>query len=197
VNVGILGGTFDPVHNGHLLLAERAREQLQLDEVLFIPAGDPWRKSNRVVTPAEHRLAMLQLAIADNDAFGISGVELARGGPTYTADTIEALASERLDDAFWFILGSDALDDLPNWREPERIVRHAMLAVAARESRDVDEAASRVPKVRDRIVPIVCPRYDVSSTDIRARVAAGQSVRYLVPEPVRLYIEERGLYQGA
>jgi nicotinate-nucleotide adenylyltransferase len=195
MNVGILGGTFDPVHNGHLLLAEHAREQLSLDEVLFIPAGDPWRKSHRAITPAEHRVAMLRLAIEGNDAFGISDLELTRSGPTYTADTLEALAGERLDDAFWFILGADALADLPNWREPERIVRHALLAVAPREAQEVNVAALSMPALADRIVSFTCPRLDTSSTEIRERAAAGRSIRYLVPDAVASYVDVKGLYR--
>jgi nicotinate-nucleotide adenylyltransferase len=195
VKVGILGGTFDPVHIGHLVLAEHAREQLALDEVLFVPAGEPWRKSHRTITAAEHRLSMLRLAIEGNSAFGISDVELRREGPTYTADTLETLAGERLDDAFWFILGADALADLPNWRDPARIVRHAMLAVAPRESELIDAAALGVPDIEGRIATFTCPRIDVSSTGIRERVAAGSSIRYLAPDAVRTYIEAHALYR--
>jgi nicotinate-nucleotide adenylyltransferase len=195
MNVGILGGTFDPVHLGHLLLAEQARVQLTLDEVLFIPAGEPWRKSHRAVTPAEHRLAMLRLAIQGNSAFGISDIEVRRDGPTYTADTLEALAGERLDDAFWFILGADALWDLPNWREPGRIVKHALLAVAQRESHEAAPAELNLPELVGRITSFECPRIDISSTDIRARAADGLSIRYLTPDAVGAYIEEHALYR--
>ncbi|MGH7622738.1 MAG: nicotinate-nucleotide adenylyltransferase, partial [Gemmatimonadaceae bacterium] len=142
VRVGVLGGTFDPVHNGHLILAEQARVELALDLVLFIPAGEPWRKSQRAITPGSERLAMLRLAIEGNDGFGISDIELRRPGPTYTADTLETLAAERLDDEFWFIIGSDALADMPNWHEPERIVRHATLAVAPRDAVTASAAAA-------------------------------------------------------
>jgi nicotinate-nucleotide adenylyltransferase len=195
MNVGILGGTFDPIHIGHLVLAEQAGEQLALDHVLFIPAGDPWRKSHRAITPAEHRLAMLRLAVEGNGAFGISDIELRRDGPTYTADTLEALAGERLDDAFWFILGADALADLPNWRDPERLVRHAMLAVAPREAQAVDVAQLAIPALAGRVTTFDCPRIDISSTEIRARAAAGRSIRYLVADPVYAYIETHSLYR--
>jgi nicotinate-nucleotide adenylyltransferase len=191
----VLGGTFDPVHVGHLVLAERARDALRLDVVLFVPAGEPWRKSHREITHASHRLAMLHLAVDDNDGFGISDVELRREGPSYTADTLAALAGERLDDEFFFIVGSDALADLPNWHEPERIARHALLAVAPREDEVVDAASLGVPGIAERIVTFAMPRIDVSSTDVRARVAAGASVRYVVPDAVRAYIEEHGLYR--
>ncbi len=194
VRVGILGGTFDPVHVAHLVLAECAREQLSLDEVLFVPAAEPWRKGDREITPAAHRLEMLKLAIADNTGFGISDIELRRSGPTYTADTLEALAGERLDDEFWFIVGADALADLPNWHEPEGIVAHARLAVAPREGVDVDTASLGVPGLSDRIDAFSLPLLEISSSDIRARVAAGHSIRYLVPDGVEGYIRDHGLY---
>jgi len=194
VRVGILGGTFDPVHVAHLILAEEAREALGLDEVLFIPAGEPWRKSARAITPAEHRLAMLRLALEGNEAFGISDIELRRSGPTYTADTLEELAGERLDDEFYFIVGADALADLPNWHEPERIVAHAVLAVAPRELQEVNVVALNLPGLARRIQAFPLPRIDISSTDIRARVAAGASIRYLVPDAVERYIRAHGLY---
>jgi nicotinate-nucleotide adenylyltransferase len=194
MRVGVLGGTFDPVHVAHLVIAERAREELSLDLVLFIPAGDPWRKSDREITAARHRLAMLKLAIAGNDAFGVSDLELRRVGPTYTADTLATLAGERLDDAFWFIVGADALADLPNWHEPGRIVKHARLAVAPRDVQDANVVAQGVAEFRDRIDLFHAPRMEVSSTDIRARAAAGRSIRYLVPEAVGGYIAEHRLY---
>jgi nicotinate-nucleotide adenylyltransferase len=196
VRVGILGGTFDPIHVAHLRLAENAREALALDEVLFVPAGDPWRKSDRRITAAEHRLAMLQLAVANRDDFAISEIELRRGGPTYTADTLEELAGERLDDEFWFIVGADALSDMPNWHEPERIVAHAMLAVAARAGETVDPAKGVLPGVAGRVQTFSMERMDVSSTDIRALVAAGRSIRYLVPLEVERYIAAHQLYRA-
>jgi len=196
MRVGLLGGTFDPVHLGHLILAEEARGALDLALVLFIPAGDPWRKAERTITPPEHRLAMLQLAIAGNDAFGVSDIELRREGPTYTADTLEALAAERLDDEFFFIAGSDALADMPNWHDPDRIVKHATLAVAPRDVQEANAVILNIPGIKAHIVTFAMPRIDISSTDIRGRVSAGQRIRYLVPDPVEGYITERGLYRG-
>ena len=196
MRVGVLGGTFDPVHIAHLRLAEAARESLALDEVLFVPAGQPWRKSDRRITAGEHRLAMLELAVAGNDDFCVSDLELKRPGPTYTADTLELLAGERLDDEFYFIVGTDALADLPNWHEPRRIVAHATLAVAAREDERVNVATLEVPGVAARLEPFPMIRMDISSTDIRARASAGRSIRYLVPDAVARYIAEHGLYRG-
>ena len=200
MRVGILGGTFDPVHTGHLVLAEHAADGLALDIVLFIPAGDPWRKEH-TPAPAQHRLAMLKLAVEGNDRFGISDIELRRAGPTYTADTLESLAAERLDDEFWFIVGADALADLPNWHEPERILRHATLAVAPRDAgppltREGRAALTQqVDGYEDRIARFDMPQIDISSTRIRDRVAVGRSIRYLVPDAVRAYITHHGLYR--
>jgi nicotinate-nucleotide adenylyltransferase len=194
MNVGVLGGTFDPVHNGHLILAEHARTQLALDIVLFVPAGDPWRKSHRAITPAKHRLAMLMLAIEGHPALGISDIELRHAGPTYTADTLEALAAERLDDAFYFIVGADALADLPAWHEPARIVQHAMIAVAQRSGSEVEAAIAAVPQLAHRIVRFDMPATSISSTDVRAHAAAGDNITTLVPPPVARYISEHNLY---
>jgi nicotinate-nucleotide adenylyltransferase len=194
MKVGVLGGTFDPVHLGHLILADQAREALALDEMLFIPAGEPWRKSSREITTAEHRLAMLGAAIDGNDAFGISEVELRRPGPTYTADTLEALAGERLDDIFYFIIGADALADLPAWHDPARIVLHALLAVAPRDGLPATRRVPGVPGIEGRIEQFAMPRIEISSTDIRARVAAGTSIRYMVPAAVEAYIRKHKLY---
>ena len=149
----------------------------------------------RAITAAEQRLAMLRLAIAGNDPFGISDIELRRSGPTYTADTLEALAGERLDDEFYFILGADALEDLPHWRDPGRIVAHATLAVAPRDDQPVDEAVLSAAGIAARIEQFAFPRIEISSTMIRERVAAKRSIRYLVPAPVGAYIAERRLYE--
>ena len=197
MRVGILGGTFDPVHNGHLALARAAHADLGLDLVLFIPAGEPWRKT-REISSAEHRLEMLRLAIAGEQAFGISDIELRRSGPTYTADTLEALAGERLDDSFWFIVGADALADLPQWMDPARIVDHAMIAVADRGGASIEAAiaaaTTAVPALEGRIQRFTMPAVDVSSTDIRARVAAGEDITAMVPAVIATYIRDQGLY---
>jgi len=193
MRAGVLGGTFDPVHNGHLALAAAARDYFRLDLVLFVPAGQPWRKT-REITPAEHRLAMLRLAIAGNDTFGISELELRRSGPTYTADTVDALASERLDDEFWFIAGADALADLPNWKEPGRIARHAIIAVAPRNGADIERAVAAVPSLAGRIEAFPLSEVDVSSTEVRRCVAEGEPIDEMVPAGVAAYIRKRQLY---
>lgn len=185
---GILGGTFDPIHLGHLLLGEAAREQLRLDSVLFVPAGTQWRKAGREIAPAEHRAAMAELAVADNPAFEVSKVEVEIPGPSYTADTLEAL-SETPDVQLYLILGKDAFQDLPNWVRPERIRELATLAVAARNGETVTE---ETPVVR-----LEMPEIGISATDIRERVRAGRTIRYLVPALVEAYIRNHGLYRNS
>ena len=184
--IGILSGTFDPIHIGHLILGETAREQLSLDRVLFMPAGLQWRKTRREIASAEHRLAMLRLAIAGNPAFEASTIEVDRAGPSYTADTLEELHSREPDAELFFIVGGDALEDMPNWVRPERIRELATLAVAARDGDPVGKGA----------VHLQMPVIGISATDIRQRVAAGRSVRYLVPSGLEKYIREHGLYAG-
>lgn len=193
MRLGILGGTFDPVHIGHLLLAESAREQLELHRVLFVPAALQWRKAERKITEARHRLQMLRLALSDNPAFQISEMEIARGGPSYTVETLEELSRTCAGDDLYFILGEDALADLTNWREPDRIVRLARLVVAARR---VDGAPPARGKYAEGAVRLEMPLLEISSTDIRRRVAAGRSIRYRVPASVEAYILDNGLYRS-
>ncbi len=210
--IGVLGGTFDPIHLAHLRLAEEAREQLGLHQVLFMPAPLPWRKANRKVTPVEHRLAMVRLAIAGNPFFEVSTIELEQSGPTYTANTLAALqrqfAVERqppdsLPDrradgaALHFILGADALFDLPNWHEPQQIIALARLAVTARASARMPDLAALellVPSVSAALERVVMPALEISSSDIRSRAGEGRSLRYLLPPAVIDYITVHQLY---
>lgn len=196
--IALLGGTFDPPHIGHLVLGECVRWQFECDRVLFVPAGDPYRKTGtdtaenrraavaapRVVTPGTLRLEMVRLAIADNPRFAADGREVARAGPTYTIDTLRELRAEGCEDLV-LVLGSDTLADLPNWREPEEIRRLARVVVAEKEP-----GADTGPFDR-----VEMPLLRISSTGIRARVAAGKPVRYLVPEAVRQFIERKDLYR--
>lgn len=196
--IGLLGGTFDPVHLGHLRLAEEAREQLGLDRVLFLPAPRPWRKARRTITPVAQRLAMVRLAVAGNPHFAVSTLELERAGPTYTADTLEALHAELgAGVTLHFILGADALRDLPNWSRPERIVALTRLAVAERRRgalRDLATLEARVPGLTIALERVAMPLLAISSTDLRRRAAAGRSLRYLAPDAVAAYIAEHRLY---
>jgi len=197
--VGVLGGTFDPVHIGHLLLAESAREELGLERVVFMPAGRPWRKASREVSPAEHRLAMLRLAVAGNDAFEVSTIEVEREGPTYTVETLEELRRKDPGAALFFIVGEDALADLPNWREPQRILELATVAVAGRtaEGPNLRQAEAMMPGLVARAVWLRMPIIEISATGIRERVRLGLSIRYRVPAAVEAYIREHRLYVRA
>ena len=196
MKLGVLGGTFDPVHIAHLLLAQRAYEQLGLDRVLWLPAGDPWRKADRVVSPTEHRLAMVRLAIRGNPAFQVCSLELEREGATYSVETLVALGQEYAGSELVFLLGRDALEDLPNWHKPERLVQLAKLAVAFRRGEQLtpEKLERLLPGLAARVVWIEMPRLDISGTELRLRAAAGDSLRYLVPEGVEAYIREQGLY---
>jgi nicotinate-nucleotide adenylyltransferase len=193
MRLGVLGGTFDPVHVGHLLLAEEAREQLGLERVLFVPAGQPWRKAGRQISEAAHRLKMLRLAIEDNPAFEVSELETARAGPSYTGETLAAIGDKHKDAELFFVLGEDALADLPNWRDPDRILELAMLAVARRpgEGAGSPELVAIAP---GREVWLSMPQIGISSSDIRERVRKGLSVRYRVPDAVGAYIRKHKLY---
>ena len=196
---GVLGGTFDPPHVGHLLLAEWAKEELRLDRVIWVPAGDPWRKWNTGVTPAKQRVAMVRRAIARNRSFRVSTLEVERHGPAYAVDTLAALRRENPNRGVIFILGLDALRDLPNWRQPRRLISMAELAVAARGRQRLSAAELErlLPGLSHRVVWLSMPRVDISATDLRRRASEGRSLRYLVPDSVEEYIRRHGLYAAA
>ncbi len=192
---GIFGGTFDPIHIGHLILAEEALLRLPLDRVTFVPAGTPWRKPGRPITPAADRLAMVRLAVADNLGFDVSEAEIERGGYSYMADTLAQIAGA--GEELFVILGADALVDLPDWVRPDEIVRLARIVVAARPGFDataVSAAAARIEGLRERLILLPMPLIEVSATDLRGRARRGESLRYLVPEAVASYIRAHGLY---
>lgn len=195
--IGMLGGTFDPPHNAHLALAEAARATLDLDRVVFVPAGDPWRKRDRAVTPAAARVEMVRAAIADLPWATVSTVEVDREGPSYTAETLAALVEPGQE--WWFILGADALADMPHWSEPERIIECARLAVARRPDSEgpllSGEVRRAMPGIEGRIDFIVMPQLDISATEIRRRVASGESTDDLLPHAVREVMERLELYR--
>ncbi len=197
LRLGVLGGTFDPVHRGHLMLAGAARDELRLDEVLFVPAGRPWRKAGRGIASEEHRLAMLQRALEGEPAFRVATLELERAGPSYTADTLEVLREERPNDELFFILGEDALVDLPNWARPQRIVELAKLALARRAdtaAQAIEEVGRRLPGLLERVGWLKMPLVEVSATEIRERVSSGLPIGDMVTPAVEAYIREHGLY---
>jgi nicotinate-nucleotide adenylyltransferase len=202
---GVLGGTFDPVHFAHLAIAEEARDALGLAGVLFVPAAVPPHKPGRSITPARDRMAMLELAIADNDAFHVSRVEVERRGLSYTVDTIELLLVEPprpWDPAagLVFILSVEALLGLETWRDPERLLRSCRLAVVPRPGYPVAPLpwmAEHFPGFEERVIVLDGPDLGHSASAIRDRVAHGRSIRYLVPPDVEAYIHVHGLYRPA
>jgi nicotinate-nucleotide adenylyltransferase len=194
--IGILGGTFDPPHLAHLAVAEEAREALGLARVLFVPAGQPWQKADRAVTPGPLRLAMVERAIMGNPFFVADPREVNRPGPSYSVETIAELAAETGAEP-WFILSAEALAGLSTWRDPERILALARLCVVPREGApDAAVALFRQghPEAADRIAVLDHPRLAISSTLVRDRVRAGRSIRYLVPDAVAAMITEYALY---
>jgi nicotinate-nucleotide adenylyltransferase len=196
--IGVLGGTFDPIHNGHLGIADAACRELGLARVLFVPARDPWLKGRVDVMPSCDRVEMLKLAISGNPRYAISRVDLQREGPSYTVDTLSDLRRELGASAeLYFILGMDAMGDLPEWREPDRIVQMCRLVVAKRPGVDIIDLKAleaRLPGISGRVVVIDNDLYDINSTGIRRLVAAGRSISGLVPDAVARYIRENGLY---
>ena len=197
--IGVLGGSFDPIHLAHLLMAESAREALGLDMVLFVPVREQPLKQGRPVTPAAHRVAMVELAIGGNPHFALSRVDVDRPGPSYTVDTLRALREEwgkQGEVEMWFIAGADSLLTLPRWRDPEGILAHARLAVVGRPGSTLDlaELQATLPQLPAKVDWIDAPLIEISATDVRRRVAEGLSIRYRVPDAVREYILREGLY---
>ena len=195
--LGIMGGTFDPIHYGHLVTAEQAREALELDLVLFMPAGTPAFKLGAQVTPAEDRYAMTLLATAANPAFDASRFEIDRTGVTYTVDTLSVMREVYPDNVkFYFITGADAVLDIVSWRDAERIASLATLIAATRPGYDIEQAKARVGAsgMGFDVRYIEIPALAISSTNIRERVAAGKSIRYLTSDSVIGYIRKNGLY---
>jgi nicotinate-nucleotide adenylyltransferase len=199
--IGILGGTFDPVHLGHLVLAEQCREQGQLDQVLFVLAARPPHKQEGSLTAFDKRVEMLSLAIAGQPAFRVEELEKDRPGPSYTVDTLEELGRRCGAAQLHLIVGADCLPDLPNWHNPDRIVELACLLVVARPgwvTWSPEQLRSALRLTKDRVLHqqvVQMPLIDVSSRDLRQRVAENRSIRYLVPHAVESYIEAHRLFK--
>jgi nicotinate-nucleotide adenylyltransferase len=191
--LGILGGTFDPVHIGHLVAAVNARAVLGLDRVLLVVANQPWQKSGRALTPAEDRVALVAAAVAGVEGLEASRLEVDRGGPTFTADTLEQLAAEGVDRELFLIVGSDVAADLGTWERPEVVARLATLVVVDRAG--VPGGGAGLSQAW-RVERVEIPRLEISSSDIRDRCAAGLPVDFLVPEAVITRIRSLGLYAG-
>jgi len=201
MRIGIFGGTFDPVHLAHLILAEQCREQGRLDQVWFVPSARPPHKLDRPRTPFAQRVEMLALAVAGHPAFQLNEVEKERPGPSYTADTLAELRGRHPHADFWLIIGSDSLADLPHWHEPHRIVEQAGLLVVARPGWQVLTAEQLqrelglvdAPPLRLQVVSM--PLLEIASRDLRQRARDGRSLRYFVPRAVECYIEGHRLYR--
>ena len=185
--IGVMGGTFDPVHHGHLVAAT-----YELDEVVFVPTGRPWQKSDRVVTPAEHRYLMTVVATASNPRFMVSRVDIDRDGPTYTIDTLRDLTAQRPDAELYFITGADALAQILSWKDVDELFALAHFVGVTRPGHELDDAGLPAERVSLMEVPAMA----ISSTDCRVRVGKGQPVWYLVPDGVVQYIAKHGLYRG-
>jgi nicotinate-nucleotide adenylyltransferase len=197
--IGVFGGTFDPIHYAHLAVAESARDACRLRRILFIPAAKPPHKPDRPITSAEDRYAMVEMAIAGNDGFEISRLELDRGGPSYTVETLVTLHAQRPADRLALILSAESFTELPTWHEPERILELADgVIVAPRygyEEVDASFIGRHFPTSTAEAVFLDGPRIRMSASEVRERASAGHSVRYLVPDAVAAYIGDHGLYQ--
>lgn len=195
--VGVFGGSFDPIHLGHLILLEEARVQLRLDRVLLVPAADPPHKQNRALTPVAQRIAMVQLAIADNDHVAISRVDVDRLGPHYTVEMLQLLQAELGSHCeLFFLMGMDSLRDLPTWYQPMWLVQNCRLVALSRPDVEIDWVAleSALPGIRERVVILDMPEIEISSSGLRERVQSGGPIRYQVPDAVLGFIREQGLY---
>jgi nicotinate-nucleotide adenylyltransferase len=188
--IALFGGAFDPVHTGHLIAAEAARDELALSRVLFAPAGAPPHKPERPLAPDADRVRMLELALARQPAFAVSRVDLERPGPHYTVDALRLVAAEHPRAELYFLMGADSLADLATWRDPPGIAAQAVLVVAPRPGAAVGD----LPVPADRVLVLDSPPVGISATDIRRRVREGRTIAYLVPAAVEDYIRRRGLY---
>lgn len=201
MRLGVFGGSFNPVHLGHLILAEQCREQTGLDRVLFVPAARPPHKRDQEMAPFERRAEMLALALAGNAAFAVSDIEKDRPGPSYTADTLSDLQERHADAELLLVMGGDMVVDFPSWHQPQRIAELATLLIAGRPGWQLPDVAEMERELglaegkHIRFVKVESPLIGISSTEIRRRVAEGRSIRYLVPRAVEVYIQDKKLYR--
>lgn len=199
IRLGLFGGSFDPVHLGHLLLAETCREECSLDRVLFLPCGQSPHKPNGAIASSKQRAEMLELAVAGDPRFGVCHIELERAGPSFTVETLRQFHGENPDHELFFLMGADSLADLPLWREPQAILELATIVGVNRGLRpppDLKALESRLgPSARDRVRLVTMPAVDLSATDIRQRARANQSLRFRVPRAVEEYIRQNRLYR--
>lgn len=201
MRLGLFGGTFDPPHLGHLILAEQCREQCALDEVWMLPSGQPPHKRSGEMTAGDRRAEMIELAVAGHPAFRVDRRELKRTGTTYTVDTLRQFHDEDPARELFFLIGADSLADLPGWRQPAQILQLATIVAVNRGDRPFPDTSALVDTVGSelaaRVVRVTIPGIDLSSTDLRRRVREGRSIRYFVPRAVEAYIREHQLFRGA
>lgn len=193
--LGVMGGTFDPIHHGHLLTAEEAAVQFGLEQVIFVPTGQPWMKADREVSPAEDRYLMTVIATASNPRFTVSRIEIDRAGPTYTVDTLRALRELHPGAELFFVTGADAMLEIFSWKDPSELLSLAHFIAATRPGYDLAHFEAEAPTAHPNVTVMNIPALAISSTDIRQRVREGRPIRYLVPEGVKSYIEKAGLYR--
>ncbi len=198
MRLGVFGGTFDPVHLGHLILAEQCREQCELDEVWFIPTSNPPHKNSAELSDGKYRAEMLELATAGYPQFVVSRIELERHGTTFTLDTLRQLHNEDSSRELFLLIGADSLADLPTWREAGRIAQLSTIVVVNRGDRPLSDLAALESQLSAKVVSqiqnVTMPGIDISATDIRTRIQSGKSIRFLVPRSVEAYITEHKLY---
>ena len=197
--VGIMGGTFNPIHNGHLILGQTAYEQFGLDEVLFMPNKKPYYKKLSKNVTDEQRCDMVKLAIENNDAFSFSDIEVTREGVTYTVDTLHILTEQNPDHEYYFIMGADSLFHFDSWKDPDEIIKMATLLVATRDSMATFDIESQIEYLQSefedaKIECLFSPSLEISSNQLRKRCREGKSIRYLVPDKVAFYIQKHDLY---
>ena len=197
--VGIMGGTFDPIHYGHLMLAQNALDTFSLDEILFVPSGTPWLKESTKVLSKNKRVSMTGMAIEDNPDFALSTIEIDREGNSYSYETVEELKKEQPETTFYFIMGADSLLEIERWKHPDRLMADCILLVAVRDDCDREGLKKQIAYLTDkyqadiRILP--ANRMDISSTKIRQMIQEGKSVRYMLPDQVIRFIQKNHLYQ--
>jgi nicotinate-nucleotide adenylyltransferase len=196
MRIGVMGGTFDPIHYGHLVTAEAALAEFQLDEVVFVPTGQPWMKADRDVAAPEDRYLMTVIATSSNPRFSVSRIEIERDGPTYTVETLQELRHQRQDGVeLFFITGADAILEIFQWKDPDEVLNLAHFIGATRPGYDVARFEREAPTSHPNISVMTVPALAISSSDIRRRVREGRPIRYLVPEGVQTYIEKSQLYR--
>lgn len=194
--VGVMGGTFNPIHNGHLVAADEALTAFDLNEVIFVPAGHPWQKETVDLASAEDRYLMTVIATASHPRFRVSRAEIDRPGPTFTVETLRALHQADPSTELYFITGADAVLEILSWKDPEEVLEHARFIAATRPGYDLGRLTKQLPPgLEDRVHVMEIPALAISSTDIRRRAAEGRPLRFLVPEGIASYIEKNRLYR--